>query len=114
MGEALRWPTGLDRKPHEARGFYSVLAVATLIGLALNAPPVQRALHMTPIKALFWAAVINGVVAVPIMVIVMMMFHSKRVMGEFARGSGGLKVTGWLATVVMALACVGSLLTWKR
>ncbi len=70
VGEALRWPTGLDRKPLEARGFYTVVAVSTLLGLAINLPVVQEHIHVTPIKALFWSAVINGIVAVPIMIVI--------------------------------------------
>ena len=114
VGEALKWPTGLDRKPLDAKGFYGVLTVATLIGLLLNFPAVQHVTHLSPIKALFWAAVINGITAVPIMVVMMLMFQSKKVMGEFARGARWLKVLGWLATAAMFAACLGLFLTWKK
>jgi Mn2+/Fe2+ NRAMP family transporter len=60
VGEALRWPVGLERKAKEAKAFYAVLALATLVGLALNFTKVDA------IKALVWAAVINGVTAAPV------------------------------------------------
>src|SRR6201984_1521238 len=61
LGEALKWPVGLERKAKEAKAFYSVLAVATLIGLALNFTKID------PIKALVWSAIINGITAAPVM-----------------------------------------------
>ena len=51
VGEALKWPTGLDRKPQDAKGFYGILMMATLLGLAINFPVVQKHTHLTPIKA---------------------------------------------------------------
>jgi NRAMP (natural resistance-associated macrophage protein)-like metal ion transporter len=114
VGEAMKWPTGLDRKPLDAKGFYSVVAVATLIGMAINLPEVQRHIHLTPIKALFWSAVINGVVAVPIMVVMMLMISNRRVMAQFASISRPLRAMGWVATVVMALAAIGMFMTWKK
>src|SRR5205823_4182937 len=105
--ETLKWPIGLDRKPLEAKGFYAVLTAAMFIGLALNFPLVQKHLHISPIKALFWAAVINGVVAVPLMVVMMLMCHNKNIMGPYTRISRGLRIVGWLATAVMALAAGG-------
>jgi Mn2+/Fe2+ NRAMP family transporter len=112
VGEALKWPTGLDRKPLQAKGFYAVLAVATLLGLLLNFPFVQHWTHLTPIKALFWSAVINGVTAVPIMVVMMLMSSNAKVMGKFtvSRVLGGV---GWIATGAMLAASIGMFLTWK-
>jgi Mn2+/Fe2+ NRAMP family transporter len=107
IGEALKWPTGLDRKPLDAKGFYAVLSAATLIGLALNFPAAQRLLHVTPIRALFLCAIINGVVAVPIMVVVMWMAGNSKVMGKFTLKSGLLRSIGWAATLVMFLATIG-------
>lgn len=111
VGEAFKWPTGLDRKPRQARGFYAVLTIATLVGLAINLPFVQRITHLGPIKALFWAAVINGVSAVPIMVVMMLMCQNKSIMGQFSRISKPLRLMGWLATAVMAAAAVGMFVT---
>src|SRR5258708_6950296 len=114
VGEALKWPTGLDRKPLDAKGFYTVLSVATVLGLAINFPFVQRYTHLTPIKALFWAAVINGIVAVPIMIVMMLMCHNKKLLGPYIRISKTLRTFGWLATAVMATATVGLFVTWGR
>ncbi len=114
VGEAFKWPTGLARKPLDAKGFYAVVAIATLLGLAINFPQIQKYTHLSPIRALFWSAVINGVVAVPIMVVTMLMFQNKRVMGQFTRVSRRLRVMGWLATIAMCLATFGMFLTWKH
>jgi NRAMP (natural resistance-associated macrophage protein)-like metal ion transporter len=114
VGEALKWPTGLDRKPLDAKGFYAVLTVATLLGLAINFPAVQHHTHLSPVKALFWSAVVNGVVAVPIMVVMMLMVQNKKIMGQFTRVSKTLRTMGWAATAVMAAAAVGMFLTWKH
>jgi Mn2+/Fe2+ NRAMP family transporter len=112
VGEALKWPTGLDRKPLDATGFYAVLAIATMMGLLINFPFVQHWTHLTPIKALFWSAVINGVTAVPIMVVMMLMSSNAQVMGRFtvSRKLGGV---GWVATGAMLAASIGMFLTWK-
>jgi Mn2+/Fe2+ NRAMP family transporter len=112
VGEALKWPTGLDREPLHAKGFYGVLAAATLLGLALNFPLVQRHFHVTPIKALFVCAIINGVAAVPIMVMVMLLAGNAKAMGRFTLGPGKLRLLGWLATAVMLAAAVGLFATW--
>src|SRR6185312_14928070 len=111
VGEALKWPTGLDRKPLDAKGFYGVLAAATLLGLAINFPFIQKHLHVSPIQALYWTAVINGVVAVPIMAVMMLMCHNKKIMGPFTRISKPLRAIGWIATAVMAVATVGLFVT---
>ena len=97
LGEARRWPVGLSRPPLEAKAFYSSIALATLLGALANF------LHINPIKALLWAAVINGLVSVPIMVMVMLLGSRTDVMGKF-HISMRLKVTGWAATIVMAAA----------
>jgi NRAMP (natural resistance-associated macrophage protein)-like metal ion transporter len=111
IGEALKWPSGLDRKPLDAKGFYAVLSAATVIGLALNFPTFQKLLHVTPIKALFLCAIVNGVVAGPIMIVVMLMVGNAKVMGRFTLVSGWLRSLGWTATAVMLLAAVGMFVT---
>lgn len=93
----LKWRVGLGRELMQARGFYTILAIATLLGVALNFTSID------PIKALFWSAVINGVIAVPFMAIVMLMAVRADVMGPFVITSR-LRLLGWLATAVMALA----------
>jgi Mn2+/Fe2+ NRAMP family transporter len=103
----------MDRKPLAARGFYAVLTLSTLLGLAIDFPGVQKFTHITPVRALFWSAVINGVVAVPIMVMVMLMAGNKKVIGQFERSSRPLQFMGWLATAVMAAAAVMIFATWN-
>ena len=105
ISEGLHWRAGLERRPHEAVGFYGVLSVATLLGLGMTFT------LMDPIRALFWSAVINGVVAVPVMIVMMLMAANPRVMGEFTLPPG-LKIMGWLATAVMGLAAIGLFATW--
>jgi Mn2+/Fe2+ NRAMP family transporter len=105
IAESFDWRIGLGRKPLEARGFYMILIIATLLGVALNFTPID------PIKALFWSAVINGVIAVPIMVVIMLMVARPDVMGQFVI-TPRLRIIGWLATAVMALAVLAMAVTW--
>jgi len=107
IGEAMQWPSGLARQPKEAMAFYVTLALATLIGVFFNFLPID------PIRALYWSAVLNGVIAVPVMVIMMLMAARFKVMGQFAI-SGWLQIIGWLSTGVMALAVVGMGVSWLR
>ncbi len=100
VGEAFSWPTGLDRAPNEAKAFYGAIAAATAAGVLLNFTPID------PIAALFWSAVVNGVIAVPIMALMMMMAANPRVMGPFTIG-WTLKILGWLSTGAMAIAAIG-------
>ncbi len=99
VAEALDWRTGLDNMPWQARGFYSVIGAAVLLGLGIDWSPID------PIRALYWSAVLNGVIAVPMMAALMYVAGSRRKMGEFRAGwlLGGL---GWLSTAVMAAATV--------
>jgi Mn2+/Fe2+ NRAMP family transporter len=105
VAEGFGWRIGLGRQLLRARGFYAILASATLAGVALNFTPID------PIKALFWSAVINGVIAVPVMAVIMLMAAKSDVMGQFAI-KRPIKVMGWTATAVMALAVLGMVVTW--
>lgn len=105
VGEARGWPIGLARQPLKARAFYGTIAAATLVGALLNFTSLD------PVKALFWSAVVNGVVAVPIMIMMVLMAARRDVMGDFVLGPV-LKLMGWLATAVMALAAFGMFATW--
>ena len=105
FGEAYRWPVGLEKKPLAAPGFYWVIAVSTLVGVGLNA------VHLDPVKALFWSAVVNGVVAAPLMVIIMLLASRRAVMGTFTLPLR-LRVLGWTATAVMAAITVGMFATF--
>jgi Mn2+/Fe2+ NRAMP family transporter len=107
VAEVLRLPVGLDRTPEKAKGFYAVLAASTLIGLALNFTPLD------PIEALVWAAVVNGVVSVPVLIVMMMMARNGRVMGQFVI-SPVLTSIGWVTTGVMSAAAVGLFVTGGR
>jgi NRAMP (natural resistance-associated macrophage protein)-like metal ion transporter len=102
LGEALRWPVGLDCKPRRAKAFYGTIIAATAIGAGMNFTPID------PIKALYWAAVINGIVAVPVMAVMMLMAQRKSVMGVFTV-NGSLRLLGWIATAVMAAAVAAML-----
>ena len=95
--EAMGWKWGLERKATDARGFYGVIAVSVLAGLVIQYSPIS------PMKALFWSAVINGVVAVPLMVVIILLVSKKSVMGAY-RGSRPILVLGWIATAVMGAA----------
>ena len=99
LGEAQGWPVGLARKPRQAKAFYAVIALATVLGALANL------FALNPVKALVWAAVINGVVAVPVMALLMMMAVDPRIMGRF-RISRRLTTLGWLATALMTGAAV--------
>jgi NRAMP (natural resistance-associated macrophage protein)-like metal ion transporter len=105
VGEVFGWPVGLAKRPERAKEFYGTIAGATMVGAALNFTALD------PVRALFWSAVINGVVAVPVMVLIMLMASKPKVMGQFVLRRG-LKFMGWLATIVMAAAAVGMFATW--
>jgi NRAMP (natural resistance-associated macrophage protein)-like metal ion transporter len=108
MGEAFGWHVGLSRKLNRAKAFYGAMAAAMIIGGALN-----FFTFIAPIKALFWTAVINGVVAVPITVLIMHLASHKAAMGDF-KLHAGLKTMGWLVTLVMAAAAIGMFATMGR
>jgi NRAMP (natural resistance-associated macrophage protein)-like metal ion transporter len=102
VGETFGWPVGLAQQPAKARAFYIAIAAATAIGAGLNLSGVD------PVKALFWCAVVNGVVSAPIMVMMMLLASRSAVMGQFTL-QPTLRVLGWLATAVMTLAAVAML-----
>lgn len=93
------WTASLERQPTRAKAFYAVIALGILLGLAIDWSPVS------PMKALFWSAVINGVAAVPALVGLMIVVSKRSIMGEFV-ASPALRFFGWLATAVMAAAAV--------
>ena len=104
IGETLQKPVGFSRTVKDARAFYLTLAAATLLGTGIDF------LHIDPIKALFWSAVINGVTATPVMVVMMWLTRRPEVMGAFTTGSY-LRIMGWLATLVMA--GTSALMLWQ-
>jgi Mn2+/Fe2+ NRAMP family transporter len=102
VAETFQWKGGLNFKLLEAREFYAIVALATIGGIAIDFTSID------PIKALFWSAVINGVIAVPIMIVMMLLAANPAVMGTFTL-RWKLTVLGWLATITMGAAVVAML-----
>jgi Mn2+/Fe2+ NRAMP family transporter len=103
LSEAMGWNWGLERKAADARGFYGIIAVSVLAGLVIQYSPIS------PMKALFWSAVINGVVAVPLMVVIILLVSKKSVMGAYTAGRS-IVILGWIGTAVMGAAAVRMLM----
>jgi len=104
MAGAFHWKSSLEDEPKVAPRFYGIIIVSTLVGIALGFTPLN------PIKALYWSAVINGVISVPIMVVMMLMATRQDIMGKLTV-TRRLKMLGWLATAVMAIAVIAMLIT---
>jgi len=104
IAEGRRWPVGLARAPREAKAFYGCILAATLAGVAMNFA------HIDPIRALLWSAVINGLLAVPVLALIMRIAVEPAIMGRLALGPR-LKLAGWAATAIMAVTALGLLLT---
>jgi NRAMP (natural resistance-associated macrophage protein)-like metal ion transporter len=107
VSETFRWTASLEKKPNRALRFYATIGVASLVGLLLNF------VHLNPIKALFWSAVLNGVVAGPVMIFMMLLARNPKVMGQFALPAY-LRIVGWLTTAIMVLASIGMIATMFR
>ena len=105
VGEAYKWSIGLSREPKEAVEFYSTLTAAAVLGIGITLSPID------PIKALYWSAVINGVVAVPVMTVMMLMTAKAKVMGKFVI-TGWLRWLGWVSTLAMGACVVGMIVGW--
>jgi Mn2+/Fe2+ NRAMP family transporter len=103
LSEAMGWREGLERKVADARGFYSIIAASVLIGLALQYSPIS------PMRALFWSAVINGLVAVPLMIVVIVLVSSTAVMGPYV-ASKPVRFLGWIATALMGVSALAMFL----
>lgn len=103
VGETLGWRASLEKKATQAPKFYPVIAAATMIGLGVNF------VGLNPIRALYWSAILNGIVATPLMVMPMLMSPSKAVVGKFALPTY-LRIIGWAATAVMFIASAGFLM----
>ena len=104
VAEIFGWKEGLEYQPQQAAGFYSIIVVATLIGVLIDWSPID------PMRALFWSAVLNGLAAVPLMIAMMIVVSRHQVMGRFT-ASRSLLIFGWAATSVMTLASVAMLVT---
>ena len=99
LSEAMGWRWGLERKATDAVGFYGVITVSVLAALVLQFSPIN------PIKALFWSSVINGIVAVPLMVVIILLSSKRSVMGAYVE-RGWIRVLAWIATAVMGMAVI--------
>ncbi|MBS1191705.1 MAG: iron transporter [Rhodocyclaceae bacterium] len=100
VADAFEWRSGFDHDVMEAKGFFGVVAASTVIGTGIDFTSLD------PIRALVWSAVVNGVIAVPIMAVMMWLGSRRDVLGDFTL-SRWHRILGWLATAVMATAVVG-------
>jgi NRAMP (natural resistance-associated macrophage protein)-like metal ion transporter len=103
IAEAMGWPGGLEARVRDARGFYGVIAVSMIAGLGLGFTPIN------PIKALFYSAVINGVVAVPLTVLILLLAMRPAVLGAYTASRSSL-ILGWTTVLLMACASVGMMI----
>lgn len=101
--ETFDWVEGLDHKPKEAKAFYGVIVLATVLGLGVGFTGID------PIKALYWSAVLNGLLAAPLMATMLLIATDRRIMGSFVLPRS-MVATGWLATVAMAAASIAFLI----
>ena len=104
VAEAFGWPATLEAKAPDAVGFYGIVAAATIIGFGLGFTSID------PIKMLIWSAVLNGIVAVPIMAVMMVIISKKSLMGRF-KAKPWLLGFGWGGTALMAVAVIA--LIWS-
>ncbi len=100
VSEAFGWRGGLNRRPLQAKSFYATIAVATMAGVGLNFTSLD------PVRALYWSAVVNGVLAAPVMAVIMLIAGNGRIMGRLTL-SAPLLAGGWLATMLMLAASIG-------
>jgi NRAMP (natural resistance-associated macrophage protein)-like metal ion transporter len=105
LAEMMGWPAGLSELPRQAKAFYATIAIGTLLGVGFNF------VHIDPIRALFWTAVINGVVAVPLMIVMMFMTMRREVMGNLTLPRP-LWLMGWASTAAMTGTVVAMFATW--
>ncbi|MDR3440541.1 divalent metal cation transporter [Telmatospirillum sp.] len=105
LGETIGWHVGLARRPLHAKAFYATITVGMVLGIALNFSPID------PIKALYWSAVVNGIAAVPVMVMMMRLTMRPEIMAGFTLPPF-LRAVGWLATAVMAVTVVAMIWSW--
>ena len=99
LAETMGWEWGLERTVKQAKGFYGIIAISVLAALAIQYSPIS------PMKALFWSAVINGVVAVPLLVVILLLASKESVMGKYV-APRSLQIMGWITTGVMGFAAI--------
>ena len=105
VAECFHWPEGLDQKARAAKRFYGIIALATLGGVVLDFTSID------PVQALIWSAVINGVIAIPIMAVMMIMASKPEIMGAFVIKKK-LRILGWSATVLMLITVITMFAIW--
>jgi NRAMP (natural resistance-associated macrophage protein)-like metal ion transporter len=106
VAEAFGWKHGLDRKPRQAKAFYGLIAFSTILGMLVNFTGIN------PVRALFWTAVINGILAPPMLVLILMVSNNTKVMGKRVNGRL-LNTLGWITAAVMTTAVLGLVATWR-
>jgi Mn2+/Fe2+ NRAMP family transporter len=106
VSETFHWTASLEKEPQQAAKFYGTIGAATLVGLLLNF------VHLDPMRALFWSAVLNGVVAVPVMAFMMILTGNAKAMGQFTLPLY-LRIGGWVATAAMLVASLGMIATLR-
>ncbi|WFU13262.1 divalent metal cation transporter (plasmid) [Rhizobium sp. CB3090] len=99
FAEAMGWRFGLERAPRDAGGFYAVIAISVLLALGIQYSPI------TPMNALFWSAVVNGLLAVPLIIVILMLASNPKVMGRYTIGDAS-KCIGWATVAVMTIAAI--------
>lgn len=104
VAELYEWPSSLEAKFPHALGFYGIIAAATVIGFGLTFTPIN------PIRMLIWSAVINGVIAVPIMIMMMLIVSHEGAMGRF-RANRRLTIAGWGATALMGATVIAMIVS---
>jgi Mn2+/Fe2+ NRAMP family transporter len=105
LSEVFGWRSSLEDSAAQASKFYAIIAFSVLVALAIQYSPIS------PMKALFWSAVINGIVAVPLMVAIMVLSCKQSVMGIYV-ASLGMRILGWLTTGFMAVAAAYLFIVW--
>ena len=104
IAEAAAWKGSLEKKPRSARRFYGVLAIAMTMGLAINYAGLDA------VKMLFWSAVVNGVLAPPLILLILLLTNNHQLMGDRVN-SRALQIVGWITFVIMAVAAIGMFIT---
>lgn len=102
LAEIMKWKEGLELKFNQAKGFYAVITLSILVGLSLNF------LGVNPIKALYWSAYLNGIISLPLLIVIMIVGNDKKIMGTETHPAW-VKIFGWMAVIFMAVALVASI-----
>jgi len=105
ISEAFGWKEGLSRKFKQAHGFYGIITIATLLGLLVNFT------NIPPFRILYYTAVLNGIVAPPLMVLILLISNNPKIMGKYTSNTFS-NIAGWAITLVMTFAAFALLLSF--